>query len=84
MFVYEYEVVYYNDVDYKNYHACGYLIAENYKEAMDNMTHYFGNDEIVNIRLRAIAEDRVIVIKEEEADREELGNWVGPAKNEWC
>lgn len=84
MYVYEYEVVYYNDVDCKNYHTCGYLIAENYKEAMDNMTQYFGNDEIINIRLKAIAEDRVIVIKEEEANGEELENWVGPAKNKWC
>jgi hypothetical protein len=84
MFVYEYEVVYYSDANNKNYHACGYLIAENYKEAMDNMVQYFGNDEIVNVRLKAIAEDRVIIMKEEEAVGEELGNWTGPAKNEWC
>lgn len=84
MCVYEYEVIYYNDVDDKNYHACGYLIAENYKEAMDNMTQYFGNDEIVNVRLKAIAEDNVIIIKNEKTNGEELGNWVGPAKNEWC
>ncbi len=83
MYVYEYEVIYYNDVDNKNYHACGYLIAENYKEAMDNMTQYFGNDEIVNVRLKAIAEDNVIVIKDEKINGEELGNWAGPAKNEW-
>lgn len=84
MFIYEYEVVYYNDANNKNYHTCGYLIAEDYKEAMDNMVQYFGNDEIVNIRLKAIADDRVIVMKEEEIDGEALGNWVGPAKNEWC
>ena len=84
MFVYEYEVVYYNEVENKNYHACGYLIAGDYKEAMDNMVHYFGNDEIANVRLKAIAEDRVIVIRDEETDGEELRNWVGPAKNEWC
>lgn len=84
MFVYEYEVVYYNEIDNKNYHACGYLIAENYKEAMDNMVQYFGNNEIANIRLKAIAEDRVIIIRDEETDGEFLGNWVGPAKNEWC
>ena len=84
MFVYEYEVVYYNEINDKNHYACGYLIAGNYKEAMDNIIQYFGNDEIVNIRLKAIAEDNVIIIRDEEINGEALENWVGPAKNEWC
>ena len=83
MVVYEYEVVYYSDTNNKNYHTCGYLIAEDYKEAMDNIVQYFGNDEIVNARLKAISDDNVIVMKEEETDGDELKNWVGPAKNEW-
>lgn len=81
--IYEYEVVYYNDVQGKKHRACGYLISESYKDATEEIVSYFGNDEIVNMRLKAISENNVIVMKDEEVDGEVVENWVGPAKNEW-
>lgn len=84
MIIYEYEVVYYNDVNEANYRACGYLISESYKDATETVASYFGNDEIINMRLKAIADDDIIIIKDEEINGEGLENWVGPAKNKWC
>lgn len=84
MFIYEYEVVYYSDIDDKNYRACGYLTSESYKDATEEVVSYFGDDKIVNMRLKAIAEDNIIIMKEEPANGDMLENWTGPAKNEWC
>lgn len=84
MFVYEYEVVFYSDIDNKNYRNCGYLTSESYKDATEEVVSYFGDDKIVNMRLKAIAEDNIIIMKEEEANGDILENWTGPAKNEWC
>ena len=36
------------------------------------------------MRLKAIAEDNIIIIREEPVNEDILENWTGPAKNEWC
>lgn len=84
MYIYEYEVIYYNDLDNAKYRACGYLTSESYKDATEEIASYFGNDEIINMRLKAIAEDRIIIMKDEKVNGEGIENWAGPAKNEWC
>lgn len=63
---------------------CGYIIADNYIDAMTKMTKYYGDENIIQIHLLPETNDEVIEIFTEDNKKDNSNyniNWKGPALN---
>ena len=82
MITFEYRVVYYHDTEGKIKTARGYTCAGTFKGAVDNLTAYYGEEQIDNIELQATVMNNVIEISDDDYNPEsDYAQWVGPAIN---
>lgn len=79
---YKYTVEFWDDYDKKMQIHGGYVMGANFKDAMENIEKYYGDDAINKIYLEPECEDHVIILQDdmEKFDTE----WEGPAKNFYC
>lgn len=57
----------------------GYIIAEDFKDAMERLERYYGEDEIIQVYICGDSDNEVIVL-EENMDKFNT-DWEGPALN---
>ncbi len=50
------------DEDYNEYTESGYTIGENYRNAINNLTEHYGEDELIKVTLEYIADRPVLVL----------------------
>lgn len=80
--IYKYVVIFYDDMEEKDMVNKGYVIAENYKEAMEKVTKYYGDDSIDKVFLSAITYGSLIEIEEMTPAEDDIGyDWTGPIRN---
>ena len=61
MCFYYYEVTVY-DENYKEYTEAGYTVGENYWNAINHLTEYYGEDELIKVTLEYIADRPILVL----------------------
>ena len=50
------------DENYKPYTETGYTVGQDYRNALNNLTEYFGEDDIIKITLEYVADRPVLVL----------------------
>ena len=67
MYIWKYCITYYDDDKYQKHDNSGLIVGDNYSEAMEKLTRYYGNDIIsVTIYVLTWDEDNVFEFREHE------------------
>lgn len=70
MFIFEYEVTYYEDLEKKIIKDYGYVIGSDLSSAAENISYYFGEINIIDITLRPISDSEVYSLNQPNNDYE--------------
>ena len=68
MYIWKYCITYYDDDKSQKHDSSGLIIGNNYNEAMEKLTYYYGND-IVSITIYVITWDEANVFDFKEHER---------------
>ena len=66
MCFYYYSAEVYDD-NFTSYTETGYTVGKDYKNALNNLTEYYGEDDIVKITLEYVADKPVLVLPPEDS-----------------
>ena len=79
---YKYTIEFWDDFDKKMQIHCGYVMGASFKDAMENIEKYYGDDTIEKIYLQPERDGHVIILQD---DMEKFDSeWESPAKNFYC
>ena len=62
MNLYEVKIFHFDDFDNKEKNFQGYIVAENYSNALKELAQYFGEDNLLKVEISWISDNRIIAI----------------------
>lgn len=65
---YEFKVLEYNETDDESRWQHGYLMANSYKDALDQLIAYFGEEALENVQLTMVSNSELLFLPEEYAE----------------